>query len=394
MKILVLTSEFDPYRGGIGTYAREIALAATKLGHDVTLVAPDYLADQTEADKIFPFAVRRYPGKTPSWSKLPERIRLVRAIARSERFDCVHAADWPFYLPLALSSFRRKAGCVVTFHGSEINFMRHPRRSIPVALSRFWNGWTDYVANSRFTAEHLLRTFPQVPREKVRAVPLGVNESWLRGAVDRAWARDQLQIPEDRFVLVSLGRITPRKGHMIVCEALARLPPDISRRIEWRIVGPSLEEDYAAKLRQAIADSKVNAKFDGVLSQSAIEILLSAADAFCLPGFWDDKQQFEGFGLVYLEAAALGVPSIGTNSGGVPDAIRDGETGLLVPPNDAAAVAEAIRFLFENPGKRKALAAGARAHAEASSWTRVAKATYRDVNPSSRMRDEYVSERV
>lgn len=377
MKILLLTSEFDPYRGGIGAYAREIALAASELGHDVTVVAPDYLHDQSALDSAFPFAVRRYRGKTPSWSKLPERIRLVRAIAARENFDLVHAVDWPFYLPLALSPFRRRSRCIVTFHGSEINFMRNPRRGIPVALARFWNGWTDYVANSHFTAGHLVRTFPQAPKDKVHAIPLGVNASWLRGRIDRAEARARLNIADERFVLVSLGRITPRKGHMIVREALASLPDEIARRIDWRIVGPSLEEDYAAALRQAIAESKVNAIFHGVLSQSEIEVLLSAADAFCLPGFWDDKQQFEGFGLVYLEAGALGVPSIATNTGGVPDAIIDGKTGILVPPNDTAAVASAIRLLFENQDQRAKLGAGAIAHAQASTWTRVAQATYR-----------------
>jgi phosphatidyl-myo-inositol dimannoside synthase len=375
-KILLLTSEFDPYRGGIGTYARELALAAVELGHNVTVVAPDYAADQTAADRAFPFEVRRYHGTTPSWSKLPERIRLVRSIASKETFDWVHAADWPFYLPLALSPFRRRTRCVVTFHGSEINLMRSPRRAIPVALSRFWNGWTNYVANSRFTAEHLVRTFPQTPKDKVFAIPLGVNASWLRGRVDRAEARARLNLPPDRFVLVSLGRLTPRKGHMIVGKALASLPPEMSRRIHWSIVGPAYEGDYAAALRQTVAASEIDGVFRGVLSQSEIELLLSAADAFCLPGFWDNKEQFEGFGLVYLEAGALGVPSIATDTGGVSDAVIDQISGILVPPNDVAAVAAAIRRLFENPDERAALAEGARAHAERSPWTRVARLTY------------------
>jgi phosphatidyl-myo-inositol dimannoside synthase len=376
MKILLLTSEFDPCRGGIGAYAREIALAAREIGHAVTLVAPDYLSDQTALDSALPIAVRRYRGKTPSWFKLPERIRLVRAIAAREKFDVVHAVDWPFYLPLALSPFRGRSRCVVTFHGSEINFMRHPRRALPVALARFWNGWADYVANSHFTAGHLVRTFPQAPKDKVHAIPLGVNRRWLNGRIDRADARARLKIAEDYFVLVSLGRITPRKGHMIVREALANLPRDISSKIDWNIVGPSQEEDYAAALRRAVAASGLNATFHGALSQAEIEVLLSAADAFCLPGFQDDKQQFEGFGLAYLEAGALGVPSIAARMGGAPEAVLDGETGLLTPPNDARAVAEAIRFLFENPVDRARLASGARAHAQASTWTRVARATY------------------
>ena len=376
MKILLLSSEFEPYRGGIGAYAREIALAAVALGHEVTLVAPDYLSDQTQADRAFPFAVRRYRGRTASWSKLPERIQLVRRMAGSERYDCAHAADWPFYLPLALSAYRRKSHCVVTFHGSEINFIRDPRRSIPISLARFWSGWTEYVANSRFTAEHLLRTFPQVPKDKVHAVPLGVNESWRRGRVDRALAREQLGIASDRFVVVSLGRLTPRKGHLVVSEALAKLPAVISDKIDWRIIGPSLDADYLRALKKSVSDNKLDATFEGVLSQAAIELLLSAADVFCLPGFWDDKQQFEGFGLVYLEAGALGVPSIATNLGGVPDAVEHGVSGLLVPPNDPAAVADAIRLLFENPEMRSRLAEGAIANARVSTWERVARRTY------------------
>ena len=383
MKILLATSEFDPFRGGIGTYVREMALAASELGHRVTVLAPDYHRDQSALDAGFPFKSVRYGGKTASWSQLPARVRLVRAVAAREAFDIVHAADWPFFLPLALSPFRRKARCIVTFHGSEINWMRHPRRALPVSLCNFWNGWADYVANSHFTAEHLIRKFPQVPREKVRAVPLGVNASWLRGRIDRAEARARLGVADNRFLLVSLGRLTPRKGHGVVRQALAALPPAISSRIDWSIIGSPEDEDHVAALRRTVSESRLNATFHGALGQDDVRLILSAADVFCLPGFRDDQQRFEGFGLVYLEAGALGLPSIATDAGGVPDAVIHGKTGLLVPPNDPDAVASAIRQMFENPDRPAALGQGARAHAEASTWTAVARATYGDRSDDS-----------
>jgi endo-1,4-beta-xylanase/phosphatidylinositol alpha-1,6-mannosyltransferase len=117
--------------------------------------------------------------------------------------------------------------------------------------------------------------------------------------------------------------------------------------------------------------------FTGGVPADDVEAILSAADIFCLPAIWGRNGEFEGFGLVYVEAGLRVVPSIGTQLGGIPDAVIDGTSGLLVPPGDADALAEAITKMVGDPALRKRLAEGALAHARASTWTRVAEETYR-----------------
>lgn len=377
MKLLLLSSEFSPRLGGIGTYSLEMALAACALGHDVTVVAADYGEDQTEKDKTFPFKVIRYPGGEHKMRDIPAKVSLVRKIAAEKRdFDIVHAADWPFFIPLALSRYRRSAKCVLTFHGTEVTFMQNPKRAILLRVMRFWNGWADYVANSRYTGE-LLRQGFNLPKEWVRAIGLGVSENWLNARVSKEAARQERTIPEDKFVIASLGRVVPRKGHLVLAKALAMLPPDVLEKVQWQIVGPLLDPKYEAEVRAAAKDLPCETVIAGKLADRDVKMTLSAADLFCLPGYFTADGAVEGFGLVYLEAGALGVPSVATNVGGVPDAIDDGETGILVPQNDSAAIAAAILKLYRDPAERERLAKGALLRAQRSGWKDVVTQTYK-----------------
>src|SRR5215472_3049413 len=132
VNILMLTSEFSPENGGIGTYAREIAVAVTQLGANVTVVAPDYGKDNMTEDRNLPFEVRRYQGGLHSMRDLPSKIRLARRHLSSGCFDVVHAADWPLFIPLALSRGLTKARILMTVHGTEINETQTPLKRLAI----------------------------------------------------------------------------------------------------------------------------------------------------------------------------------------------------------------------------------------------------------------------
>lgn len=121
MNILLLTSEFAPATGGIGTYVREIAAAATGLGARLTVIAPDYFSETSSHDRDFPFQVLRFQGGLHSMRHLPAKIMLARRQIAAHDYDVVHAADWPFFIPLGLARNRTRARLVVTVHGTEIN---------------------------------------------------------------------------------------------------------------------------------------------------------------------------------------------------------------------------------------------------------------------------------
>src|SRR5262245_23477407 len=120
MNILMLTSEFLPATGGIGTYAREMASAASALGARVTVLAPDYARTEASDDRKFSFRTHRFPGGLHSARDLPAKIMLARSAVNAQDYDILHAADWPFFIPVALSRRRTAARVIMTLHGSEI----------------------------------------------------------------------------------------------------------------------------------------------------------------------------------------------------------------------------------------------------------------------------------
>lgn len=377
-RIALFTSEFPPFHGGIGAYARELASAAAAAGHTVTVLAPDYSCDCTGIDADFAFRVVRYASGPATMRTLPHRVAAARRLLASEQFDIVHAADWPFYIPVRLAVGRLDgARTLLTAHGSEVVYMNASRRRWMLAAIGFWRrGWATWIANSRYTADLLCQAFPQVPAGHVRAIPLALAESWRTAGTERGVARATLGVGTDRFVIVSLGRVVPRKGHGVIAEALALLPCEVSARIDWWVIGPLLDSRHADTLKAATAELPGRTEWLGAVPDVEVRLRLSAGDLFCLPGYQDKEGKVEGFGLVFLEAGALGLPSVATRSGGIPEAVEDGVTGLLVPERDPQAVATSIERLVREPELRVRLAAGAKARADASCWSDVMRRTY------------------
>jgi glycosyltransferase involved in cell wall biosynthesis len=374
LNILLLTSEFAPAMGGIGTYACEIAAAASRLGAEVTVMAPDYAQQTDEADRSLPFEVVRFPGGLHSMRDLPRKILLARRSVRGRSYDVVHAADWPFFVPLALSRWRTPARVLMTVHGTEINETQTPLKRMAIRGAGVFGPRTEVVANSRFT-ETLFRERFSVKSGKISAINLGVSEFWFGGRRKRREVRLGYRLPEDRVVMITVARITRRKGHHVTLAALAKLPDNVRSRITWLVIGPDGEADYVAELRRSAAQVACDIRFLGAQTNEDIRDLYTASDLFCLTGLPDMTGRVEGFGLVYLEAGAAGLPSVASEVGGVPDAVLADETGILVPPS-VESISEAIAELASDRGLRAILGAGASAHARALSWERCAATTY------------------
>lgn len=374
-RLLLLASEFPPFRGGIATYAHELAVAASADGHEVVVAAPDYHADQSAADATLPYRVVRFSGGPATMRALPRRVGLVRRLLRAERFDIVHAADWPFFIPVRLARRARRARILLTLHGTEILYMNAPKRRRVLGLLRFWTtGWATWIANSAFTRELALATLP-IDQAAIRAVPLGVSGDWIAARPDRAAARARFGT-HDRHVLVSLGRVVPRKGHAVLADALALLPAPMAGRIDWWIIGPLLEPAYAELLRGKLKGLASRAELLGQLPADEVKQRIAASDLFCLPGYAEPGGPVEGFGLVFLEAAAYAVPAVATRSGGIPDAVADGVTGLLVAEQDAVALAGAIAALLADEPRRARMGEAAADRARGMTWREVMIRTY------------------
>jgi glycosyltransferase involved in cell wall biosynthesis len=160
--------------------------------------------------------------------------------------------------------------------------------------------------------------------------------------------------PGEALKLLAVGAIVPRKGYDVLIEALAQLKDP-----QWRLVivgDPTRSPDTAARLSEAIARHGLTDRIEltGPVTQERLAELYAAADVFVLPS------RFEGYGMAYTEAIAHGVPVVGTNVGAIPDTVPSG-AGILIPPDDIAALAATLQRLMNNATEREHLAASARA---------------------------------
>jgi phosphatidyl-myo-inositol dimannoside synthase len=181
-------------------------------------------------------------------------------------------------------------------------------------------------------------------------------------AADRRAARRRLGLPERGPLVASVSRLVPRKGMDVLVEASRRLVPSFPD-LTVAIAGQGREaERLAAQVRRTAAPVRLL----GALPEEDKAALLGAADVFAMAcrDRWAGLEQ-EGFGIVFLEAAAAGTPQVAGDSGGAADAVEDGVTGLVVRrPGDPGDVALAVRRLLSDDGLRRRMGRAARRRAE------------------------------
>lgn len=157
--------------------------------------------------------------------------------------------------------------------------------------------------------------------------------------------------------IVSIGAVVPRKGHDVLVEALARIG-----HLDWRCtIAGSLDRapDFAARLAERIEAGGFSARIvlTGPLSEEALDALYAEADIFAL------ASRYEGYGMAFAEALARGLPIVAARTGAVPETVP-ADAGILSPPDDADALADALSRLIADTGARRALSEAAWAHAQ------------------------------
>jgi colanic acid/amylovoran biosynthesis glycosyltransferase len=190
---------------------------------------------------------------------------------------------------------------------------------------------------SAFTRSQLMMLSPYEQWSKFVVSPLGVDAEIFAPRPNRA-------APEP-FEILFVGRLTPAKGQHILIDAIERLAQE-GRQARLRLVGSG---PYETSLREHAARSAAAecAVFEGAINQDRIRDFYAAADAFCLPSF------AEGLPVVLMEAMAMELPCVTTQIAGIPELIRDGVDGLLVPPSDLDALVNALARLMDHAELRK-----------------------------------------
>jgi phosphatidylinositol alpha-1,6-mannosyltransferase len=180
---------------------------------------------------------------------------------------------------------------------------------------------------------------------------------------------------ENGLVLLCVGRIHPRKGQLELLQAIAQLPESTKDKVTCRFVGPSNHNAYAKRLGDFSKNVGCKVKFLGDLSNTQLKSEYEKADLFALTSI-PQANSVEGFGFVYLEASAHGLPIVANRTGGVEDAVKDGQTGLLADPQNLSEITEHIKTLLENNKLREKMGEEGVKWAAKHCWADVAQALY------------------
>ncbi len=175
---------------------------------------------------------------------------------------------------------------------------------------------------------------------------------------ERVAVRERFDLPVDGRLVVSVSRLVPRKGMDVLIRAAALLAPS-RPDLTVAIAGGGRDRD---RLERLVATTGAPVRLLGRVDHQDLPLVYGCADVFAMlcRNRWAGLEQ-EGFGIVFLEAAAAGVPQVAGNSGGAAEAVVDGETGLVVRrPDDVGAVAEALARLLDRPDSRESMAAAGR----------------------------------
>ncbi len=372
--------------GGQNTYVAQVARWLARRGHHVDVLT-------RRDDAALPAAVDVCPGvrvlhvdagpahHVPKEQLLPHMAAFAHAARQTMRhsrpYDVVHANF--FMSGLVGLRLQRAIGVplVMTFHALGLVRREHQREADafpPERIDierRIVRDADALIAECPQDRTDLMRLYGAAP-ERISMVSCGVDPAEFAPR-DRAAARRRLGLAADDFVVLQLGRLVPRKGVDIVIHALALLPPAARARLVI-VGGESREPDERAtpeiaRLRGVAHDCGVAERvtFTGRRERDELPDCYAAADVFVTTPW------YEPFGITPLEAMACGTPVIGSAVGGIQYSVVDGVTGCLVPPHDAAAVADRLAMLHAQPALGRAMGrAGMRRVRSLFTWQRVA----------------------
>ncbi|MFG2086276.1 glycosyltransferase family 4 protein [Spirillospora sp. NPDC048824] len=355
-KTLFVTNDFPPRPGGIQAFVH--GLAVRRPPGSVVVYAPAWKG-AAEFDAAQPFPVVRHPGSL----MLPEPGVLRRAadVLRAEGCDSVvFGAAAPLGL-LAPGLRRRGAGRLVGItHGHEAGWA-----SLPVAralLGRIGDDVDVLTYLGEYTRSRMARALsPDAGARMARLAP-GVDEKVFRAGAGGEEIRARHRLA-GRPVVVCVSRLVPRKGQDALIHAWRHVLRSVPDAVLLLVGGGPYRDDLerlAASL--GVGGSVV---FTGGVPWEELPAHYDAGDVFAMPCRTRRRGlDVEGLGIVYLEASATGLPVVAGDSGGAPDAVLDGETGVVVPGRSVARLAEALTGLLTDPGRARAMGEKGRAWVE------------------------------
>ncbi len=384
MNILLLTFSFYPEKGGISHTINSMCKFFNEKDHTFIVLNPNYngknihnllIRDQTlkkEIKKIFhkKFLLSLYIIIKNLFRKnnipLLERLNLIlylflkpkiliRTVENFQKFypflqktnfNLIVTADCGFPLVLGLiisKTFNKKI--VSLAHGIDFQIENY------FSLKYFYLKNTDFFILSNIWLKKLFQKIYDINDKKIDIINRGMFLEDYFIEKSKETLRIENNIPIDKFLLLSVGRQNKRKNYQLVIRAIRKIK-DIRLNFNglYYLIG---EGDYTSNLKHLVIelDLSEDIKFLGILENKKRNEFYKMSDIFLMPSL-TEKNDVEGFGIVFLEANYYKVPVIGSTSGGIVEAIKDGENGILVNPRNLDDIVNKILYLYDNKDQR------------------------------------------
>ena len=348
-KVLIVTNDFPPRNGGIQSFVHALA---TRLPADGVVVYAPAWDGAAEFDAGQPFPVLRHPGSL----MLPLPSVGARACALLAEYGC-DTVLFGAAAPLGLLAPRlRRAGAkrlVGLTHGHEAGWA-----ALPVArslLRRIGDDIDVLTYLAEYFRARMSRALSREAASRMVKLAPGVDPAAFRPGAGGAMVRRRLGIAPDRQVVVCVSRMVPRKGQ----DQLISAWPGVRERATGDplllLVGDGPDRPRLDSLARA-SGAAGSVLFTGPVSWADLPAYYDAGNIFAMPCRTRRAGlDVEGLGIVYLEASATGLPVIGGDSGGAPDAVLDGETGYVVPGRDRRALTDRLVQLLADPAGAAAM---------------------------------------
>lgn len=378
---LFVTQDYAPDLGGMARRHLELCRRFGD-GEETTMSVSTVASSEAKSfDDNEPYAIYRQPFPFKRANRFVNEMRWAAWLTTGPgaRFDVLHCGNIrPVGYPVFAAHRARKKPYLLYVNGGDLlrekkkagdRLKRVTARGILGEASGIV-ATSDWVA--KLTNEVLeligVETPPTVAALGLGTDPIQFNPSRDKGALRRRWDVG------DARILLTVARLVPHKGQDNVIRALAVLRHQF-RDLRYVLVGEGHDEQ---RLRDIAREMNVEDRvgFVGPMRDDELPEAYATSTLYAGISRIDREINAEGYGISFLEAAASGIPSVAGDSGGVRSAVRDGETGIIVPPESVDAIVSAIRTMLVEEDRRKAMGAAARRAVETYyNWDRVARDT-------------------
>ncbi len=371
MKLLILTSEFPPGPGGIGTHAFQLAQHLSDVGVTVRVIASQDYASPSEIkyfNENLPFTVIK-PEKGP--------LRFIRGLSRANRLrdevqhfqpDLVLATGTrSVWITAAVLSIFQKPWCAVG-HGTEFGSLY----GLNALLTRLaFDRASGIICVSEYTRKQMRKL--GITRQKSHVIYNGADDKQFFPLKPNELTKVlQDTRAEGKFILLTVGSLSDRKGQEVVIRALPAILQKVPN-VEYWMAGMPFKKVEFEELAKSLGVEK-HIRIWGRVDNNQLNDLYNASDLFVMTSRRMQDGDFEGYGIAVMEAGLCGKPAVVSNGSGLEEAVIDGQTGLLVNQDDPAGTAKAILKLAQDDMLRKSMGEKANERTRNSyTWQQVTK---------------------